>query len=319
MGSARVCSISIDLDSLVSYYQIHGLGDPPRQLRGTILRKALPRFAELLREAAVPATFFIVARDLCENEESQELLKQLIEHQGCEVANHTYSHPYDLCRLPEQVVEQEIRRGHDTIAELLGRAPVGFRAPGYSANAKVFRVLGNYSYLYDSSMFPSPPYYVAKMAIMAGMSVRGRASGAVIGDPRCLLSPAEPYRPDPVEPWRRGQGPVIELPVAVLPWSRLPAIGTMVAVSPEWLRQRLLQGIAARPFFNFELHGIDLADAIEDRIPTELAGRQPDLRVPVAKKRQKFLETLCLLKGRYQFQTLAQVATTIQREGTVAG
>jgi peptidoglycan-N-acetylglucosamine deacetylase len=312
----KLCALSVDLDPLTAYYDIHGLGDPPRQLRTTILRKALPRFEELFREAGVTATLFVVGRDLEGNPEAREVLARLAEA-GHEIANHSYSHAYELGRLPEQVIDSEIRRGHQAIVDAVGQehAPLGFRSPGYGLSARLLQALANHGYRYDSSMFPSPPYYLAKIAVMLGMTLRGRRSGAVVGDPRCVFSPAEPYRPDTVEPWRRGQSPLVELPVAVLPYSRLPAIGTLLAVSPTWMRRYLLDSMRRRPFFNLEMHGIDLADAVADRIPTELAGRQPDLRVPFADKRRRFLETLEELRASYQILTLSEVAARVQREG----
>ena len=313
----KLCALSVDLDPLTAYYDIHGLGDPPPLLRGTILRKALPRFEELFAEAQVPATFFVVGRDFEENTDAQTVLRRLAEA-GHEVGNHTYSHPYDLSQLPEQVVAAEVQRAHQVLVDVVGvdHAPVGFRAPGYSLTAKLHRVVADQGYRYDSSMFPSPPYYLAKLAVMAGMALRGRRSGAVVADPRTLLCPADPYRPDPSRPWRRGQSPLVELPVAVHPFSRVPAIGTFIAASPERLRRFFLDGMAGRPFFNLELHGIDLADAIADRIPTELAGRQPDLRVPVDEKRRRFLISIGELKQQgYRFVTLRAAAAEVQREG----
>lgn len=313
----KLCAISVDLDPLTAYYQIHGLGDPPVKLRYTILRNALPRFAELFGELGIPATFFVVGRELAGSEEAQAVVRQLVEA-GHEMGNHTYTHPYDLCSLPEQVIDAEIRRAHAAIVNAAGpeHGPVGFRTPGYHLSAKVLRVLANHGYLYDSSMFPSPPYYLAKLAVMAGMFLRGRRSGAVMSDPRGQLCPADPYRPDPQQPWRRGQAPLVELPVAVLPFARLPAIGTFLAVSPPNVRRFVLRLMERRPLFNLELHGIDLADAIADRIPTELAGRQPDLRVPFADKRRIFVQTVQELKAEYEFVTLKQAATLFQREGT---
>jgi peptidoglycan-N-acetylglucosamine deacetylase len=310
----KLCALSVDLDPLTAYYAIHGLGDTPPSLRGTILRKALPRFEELFAEAGVPATFFVVGRDFEQNTEAQPVLRRLAGA-GHEIANHTYTHPYDLSQLPEQVVESEIRRAHEVLTEVVGSPPVGFRAPGYSLSAKVHRVLARHGYRYDSSMFPSPPYYLAKLAVLGGMALRGRRSGAVVADPRTLFCPADPYRPDPERPWMRGQSPLVELPVAVHPFTRIPAIGTFIAAGPEWLRRYLLDAMARRPFFNLELHGIDLADAIADRIPTELAGRQPDLRVPFDEKRRRFLISLGELKQRYRFVTLREAAAEVQREG----
>ncbi len=315
--SKKLCSISVDLDPLTAYYKIHGLGDPPRLLRYTILRNALPRFEELFAEADVPATFFVVGQELERSEEAQ-ILRRMVDA-GHELANHTYTHPYDLNLLPEQVIDAEVRRGHDAIANLVGKehAPTGFRSPGYGINARVLEVLCNHGYRYDSSMFPSPPYYMAKIAVIAGMALRGRHSRSIIGDPRTQLCPPDPYRPDVERPWARGQAPLVELPVAVLPLSRIPAIGTLVATSPSWMRRFLLRGMERRPFFNFELHGIDLADAVADRIPTELAGRQPDLRVPFADKRRIFVETIQELKASYRFVTLSETASIMQREGKI--
>jgi len=310
----KLCAISIDLDPLTAYYKIHGLGDPPRQLRYTILRKALPRFEELLADAGVPATFFVVGQELERSEEARETVARMVE-QGHELGNHTYSHPYDLNRLPEQVIDSQIGRAHELIRQVVGveHAPVGFRSPGYGITDKVLEVLSNRSYRYDSSMFPSPPYYLAKLGVMAAMFFRGHPSGSMVSDPRGLLCPADPYRPDPVRPWRRGQSPLVELPVAVLPFSRMPAIGTLLAVSPPWLRHYILDAMSRRPFFNLELHGIDLADAVADSIPTELAGRQPDLRVPFSDKRRLFLQSIKELKQSHNFVTLREVAALAQR------
>jgi hypothetical protein len=316
MAQTKLCALSVDLDPLTAYYEIHGLGDPPRQVRYTILRKALPRFEELFAEAGVPATIFIVGRDLERFEPARGVLRRMAEA-GHELGNHTYRHPYDLNQLPEQVIDAEIGHGHRATAQLVGadHAPVGFRSPGYGVGAKVMQALANRGYSYDSSMFPSPPYYLAKAAIMAGMTLRGHSSGAVMADPRTLLCPTGPYRPDPQRPWRRGQGPLVELPVAVLPGTRMPAIGTLLAVAPGWVRRYVMAGMRRRPLFNLELHGIDLADAVADRIPTELAGRQPDLRVPFSDKRRLFLEAIRQLKQHHEFVTLREAAARFQRDG----
>ena len=310
----KLCALSVDLDPLTCYYQIHGLGEPPRRLESTIVRKALPRFEALFAEAGVPATLFVVARELAKSPEAQQTVRRMVGA-GHEVGNHTYGHPYDLCQLSAEEIDRELRRAHDVIGETVGaeRAPVGFRSPGYFINGAVAGALVRLGYRYDSSMFPSPPYWLAKLAIMAGMRLRGRRSGAVISDPRGLIAPVEPYRPSVDRPWLRGSAPLLELPVAMLPWSRIPAIGTLFAAGPAWLRRHALSSIERLRFFNFELHGIDLADAVRDSIPTELAGRQPDLRIPADEKRLIFLETIRQLQREYRFVTLAEAAERLSR------
>src|SRR5262249_35104304 len=156
--------------------------------------------------------------------------------------------------------------------------------PGYDVSAAMLDALARRGYRYDSSIFPAPAYYAAKAAVMAALAVVRRPSGAVLANPRGLAAPAEPDRPALAAPRRRGQAPIVELPVAVTPWTRVPAIGTTLIVAPPALRDRVIAAMARREVFNFELHGIDFADAEQDGIPGELVARQPDLKLPIADK-----------------------------------
>jgi hypothetical protein len=284
-----LCAVSIDLDPIPCYYRIHGLGPAPDALRDTVMRCAVPRFAELFARRGLHATFFTVGEDL-----DVELLGERgraagarvgeLAGDGHEIGNHSYSHPYELARLADDVVRHEIARADDLLAEASGRRVVGFRAPGYDLSATMLAVLAERGYAYDSSIFPAPAYYLAKAVVMAGLAAIGRPSGAVMTNPRALVASPEPYRPSPTAPWRRGDAALIELPVAVTPGARIPAIGTSLLLAPPPLRRRLVRAMRRRPLFNFELHGIDLVDAESDGIPAALVARQPDLRVPVARK-----------------------------------
>jgi hypothetical protein len=80
----------------------------------------------------------------------------------------------------------------------------------------------------------------------------------------------------------------------------------------------VLEQMRARPFFNLELHGIDLIDADSDGIPAELVARQPDLRAPLVAKQRAFEATLDRLAHDYEIVPLREVAKRVQREGAVA-
>ncbi len=313
-----ICAISIDLDPVPCYYRIHGLGDAPADLRSLIMRRCVPRFAEILARHGIAATFFVVAEDLdvqalgADARAPLALVRDLVSA-GHEIGNHSYSHPYDLARLPRERIAEEIGRAHALLGDAAGKAITGFRAPGYDVSAAIFEELGKLGYKYDSSIFPAPGYYAAKAAVMGAMALVGRKTGAVLTDPKALVAPADPYRPSPTAPWRRGQATVVELPIAVTPGLRAPVIGTSLLIAPSWLRARLLRAIRDRPFFNFELHGIDLADAEEDGIPGELVDRQPDLRVPLSRKRRALEATIDRLRLDYTFETLDEVASRVQR------
>jgi peptidoglycan/xylan/chitin deacetylase (PgdA/CDA1 family) len=314
-SGARVASVSVDLDSLECYYRIHSLeGLPPPDARFAILRRCLPRFRELFSRHRVKATFFVVGRDLEEDVEGRALLGELAR-EGHELASHTHTHPYDLVRLGAAAIASEIDRAHVAIASCAGAPPVGFRAPGYEISGEVIDALCERGYRYDSSAFPSAPYYGAKAAIMGVMRVLGRRSGSYLGSPRVVAAPLGPYRPAKGAPYRAGGLDIVELPMAVTPFLRLPVIGTSLITAPEWLRRRLVgAALRARPaggpgFFNLELHGIDLADAEGDEIPPALVARQPDLRRPLRSKLDALDATLRqAADAGARFRRLAEVA-----------
>jgi peptidoglycan/xylan/chitin deacetylase (PgdA/CDA1 family) len=307
----RRAAVSIDLDGIGCYYRIHALGPHPVELEHAILERALPRAAALFANRGIHVTWFVIGRDVDGHEANARRLRTLAEA-GDEIGNHSYSHHYDLARMSAAQVDAEIARADRVLRTI---APVrGFRAPGYDVSAAMLDTLAKLGYRYDSSVFPAPGYYAAKAAVMAALAAAGRPSGAVLTNPRALTAPADPYRPSMTAPWRRGQAPIVELPVAVTPWTRVPAIGTSLLVAPAWLRTRLVSAMARRDFFNLELHGIDFADAERDGIPGELVERQPDLRIPIDQKLERLDRVLDAVGQRWDFATLGQVAAEMQRE-----
>ncbi len=315
------CAVSIDLDAIGCYYKIHGLGAAPRELEHTILERALPRAAELFARRKIPVTWFVVGRDADAEEGSDREARTAnaqrlgeLARGGDELGNHSYSHLYELARLDSKTIDDEVGRCDRVLRAITGRPTRGFRAPGYDVSGPMLDALARRGYHYDSSIFPAPSYYAAKMAVMAALAVFRRPSGAVLANPRQLIAPTDPYRPSMRAPWRKGQAPLVELPIAVTPWTRLPAIGTSLLVAPELVRTRVLAAMAARSLFNFELHGIDFADADKDGIPGELVARQPDLRIPIADKLARLDAILDELAATREFVTLADAAAEAQRD-----
>jgi peptidoglycan/xylan/chitin deacetylase (PgdA/CDA1 family) len=306
--------VSVDLDALGCYYRIHALpGAPPEPARFAILRRCLPRFAELFARHGVRATFFVVGADLEDDAEGRAALAALARA-GHELGSHSHTHPYDFVRLGAGAIADEIDRAHAAIAACAGTPPVGFRAPGYEISDDAMELLRARGYRYDSSVFPSLAYYGVKAAVMGAMRVAGRKSGSVLGDPRVLLAPRTPYRPARGSPYRAGGDGIVELPIAVTGGVRLPVIGTSLILAPAWLRARMVAAAVREPLFNLELHGIDLCDADADGIPPALIARQPDLRRPLAHKLAALDETLSFARAASaRFVTLAEAAAAIGR------
>ena len=314
--TSPLVSVSVDLDAVECYHRIHALGEAPSaEGRFAILRRALPRLGELFVRHGIAATLFTVGRDLEDDAEGRRIVTDLAKS-GHEIASHSYSHPYDLVRLGKAGIAAEIDRAHAAIAETCGQAPVGFRAPGYEISAELIEILCERGYRYDSSVFPAIPYYLAKAAVMAGLRMAGRKSGSILGSPKVLAAPCSAYRPAAGQPYRRGNLPIIEMPVTVTPRLRLHVIGTTLVISPEWLRRRLVASALTTKHFNLELHGIDLADATSDGLSPALVARQPDLRVSLERKLAVLDATLTQAReAGATFVTLARAAERLGAEG----
>lgn len=309
--TTKHCAISIDLDGIACYYRIHGLGAAPAELEQVIYERAMPRAAALFAARKVHVTWFVIGRDAERADNAARL--GTLARAGDELGNHSYSHHYDLARMSAHEVDAEITSGDRVLREITGAPTRGFRAPGYDLSPAMLDTLARLGYRYDSSIFPAPGYYAAKAAVMGVLAAVGRPSGAVLTNPRALAAPAVPYRPSMTAPWRRGQAPLVELPIAVTPLTRVPAIGTSLLVAPAWARTRITAAMARRSFWNLELHGIDFADAEQDGIPGELVERQPDLRVPIAEKLARLDHLLDDVAKDWEIVTLAEVATDAQR------
>jgi hypothetical protein len=144
---------------------------------------------------------------------------------------------------------------------------------------------------------------------MGVMRALGRPSGSYLGSPRIVTAPRAPYRPAAGAPYRKGDLDIVELPMAVTPVLRLPVIGTSLVTAPAWLRRHLVTAALRAPFFNLELHGVDLADAEADEIPPALVAKQPDLRRPLAHKLAALDETLTAAHAAgKRFRRLDEVA-----------
>jgi hypothetical protein len=276
-GSRYLFSLSVDLDEIPNYFKIHGL-DTPEGAATAVYDIAVDRLKDLARGLGVPLTMFTVGSDLERPEAAAKL--RACREVGFEIANHSLDHRYDLTRLTSDDMRAQIKGGADAIERAVGERPVGFRAPGYTINDDVFRVLTEEGVEYDSSVFPCPAYFAAKTAAISIIAARGRTSQSVVDTPFVLMAPTGPYKVG-MPYYTRGQG-MLELPVQVTRGPKLPFIGTSVtAAGPRGARvlARMCKGLT---FVNLELHGIDVLDASDGL--EELRAYQMDVRIPRQRK-----------------------------------
>ncbi|MFH1807537.1 MAG: polysaccharide deacetylase family protein [Pseudomonadota bacterium] len=311
----KLATISIDLDGIACYHQIHGLpageGPDPAYTQG------LPRFLELMQELGVPATLFAIGRDLIDPQVAS-LLRGAVDA-GHELANHSFSHDYGLTRRSTAEISAEVRRAHRAIERICGEPPRGFRAPGYNLSDGVLDALEALNYAYDSSLFPSPAYFGLRATAIALYALRRQPSRSLVGDPRQFAARRGPYRPRRGALHLPGRGEqarrLLELPVATLPLLRMPYIGTSLGLlpgpaSPLLTRAMLLSSVP----INLELHLVDLIDASDPGVTPALAVRQRDLRVPAALKIERLRSALRVLCDRREILRLDGLARRLETE-----
>jgi hypothetical protein len=284
----RLCSVSIDLDEIGCYAQIHGLASAADS--HAVYDIALARIQAFASDSGLPLTLFVVGRDL-ERPQNVEALRRFVAD-GHEIGNHSLDHLYDLTRREETEQARQIEVANQRLSAALGVRPSGFRAPGYTVTDRLLDAIQACGMSYDSSVFPCPPYYAAKAARLLSMKFGGQRSRAILDTPRVLRSPTTPYRVGRPY-WTRGTG-LLELPIQVAGPLRVPFIGTTIAMLGPSAARLLTRSLVGTPFVNVELHGIDFLEASD--VPKALLAAQPDLRVPVTRKLESIAAVFELLR-----------------------
>ncbi|OGR07552.1 MAG: hypothetical protein A2341_11775 [Deltaproteobacteria bacterium RIFOXYB12_FULL_58_9] len=303
MNGATV-AITLDLDGPREYASIHGVElDADVELQ-QMYGRPLERFVELCQGAGASGTLFVVARDV--TAQTAATLRGLVA-MGFEVASHSSVHDYGLSRRPPTAIETDLRRSRDILEREVGARPVGFRAPGYHLSEPVLDALETLGFSYSSSVLPSPPYFFAKAAVLAGYRLLGRTSASMQGSAGMLIAPRQPYRPGR-NPYVKGTRHLVELPISVATPLRLPVTGASLVLAPRALRRLLVSSLAKQKSVVLNLHAMDLARA--DEVTRSVVGHQPELRLDVEKRLRIIGECINGL-GPRTVVTCAQLAVSV--------
>ncbi|HVN39278.1 MAG TPA: polysaccharide deacetylase family protein [Myxococcota bacterium] len=301
----KVC-VSVDLDNYQEYRRLVGSGaaEPER----SFYDDALPRFLDAFDRHGLRATFFAIGRDAASPSHAKRLREA--HARGHEIGNHSWSHPHNLRSFSRAAKEAEIAQGEEALADAVGVRPVGFRTPSVDVDAEVLEILASRGYLYDSSIIPSPLMW----AFMLYGRLFVRESDYALGLLRTPLAPARPYWPATHAIHRRrsdaeiARGALLEIPVSVTPWLRLPYYGTLWRLLGPGAFAFALRGHApARGAAHLMLHLLDLVDWHGTGLGDALE-RTPGVGVSFA-RRQRFVDGACeALVARGKPATLRDVA-----------
>ena len=302
----KTACINVDVDPLICYYAIHGIetsgiSEDPVYING------IRRFLELFDKNSIKGTFFITAYGF--SEKNTGILKEIVSS-GHEIADHSFSHDYRLTRLPKEEIFQEIKKNKDFLEETAGIVCKGFRSPGYNSSADLISVLRSVGYTYDSSLFPSISYYLAKWLLINLKKLSGHDSKSIISS---FADAFGRYTPEFIDKTVRDikkEGTFAELPMTTLfPLASIPLIGTSIIALPSFLLEWMLKISKGRSFINIEAHGIDLCGADESPHFGPLKGKQPDLAFSLERKTERFQHVIDFYKNNgFKFMTLAEVA-----------
>lgn len=154
-GGAR-CAVALSFDSDHETNELRDGGESiGRMSQGQYgNRVGVPRILQVLKEAKVPATFFVpaVAALLYPDEQRQVIAE------GHEIGLHGWIHEVNTKVPPEK--ERELHfRAADTLEKITGIRPVGMRTPSWDFSAATLKIQRELGLLYDSSLMADDDPY----------------------------------------------------------------------------------------------------------------------------------------------------------------
>lgn len=198
--------MSVDVDDWSSVLRFYSVKHVPDKANAVVdVNQGINILLNLFDRHKIKATFFVPG-DVAEKNSSK--IKE-IAAKGHEVACHGLHHDKNECVLGPVEQFTRIRKALIILKNIIGRRPLGFRAPCLRANNVTLEVLERLGFLYDSSFLPM---FIPR----------------VYGS----LSPNfKPYFPS------LSIGSLVEIPVSVNPIVRFPLSGSwMRNLGPLWVK-----------------------------------------------------------------------------------
>jgi peptidoglycan-N-acetylglucosamine deacetylase len=142
------CAVALTFDNFGESYDLLRYGHAGGANADGVYapRRGIPRVLDLLEKHDVPATFFLEGWNV---RKYPDLAREIVAR-GHEIAGHGWMHE-DWNELQPERERDLVKRTTETIAEVTGQAPRGWRAPGGLTTVDTMAVLHDNGYIYDSS------------------------------------------------------------------------------------------------------------------------------------------------------------------------
>jgi len=214
--SKPTASLSLDLDNKWSYMKNNG--SEGWEEYPSYLDTFVPYILEILQDLDLKLTFFIVGQDAA-FEKNQKYIR-MIADAGHEIANHSFKHETFLHLYTREQLADEIDKAHTAIEKASGRAPKGFRGPGFTWSETLMEVLTEKGYVYDSSTFPTIIGPLARMYYFRTSkltSAQKKERKELFGKFSDGFMKLKPYF------WKfKNNSRLLEIPVTTMPLFRIP-------------------------------------------------------------------------------------------------
>ena len=199
----------------------------------------------------------------------------------------------------------------DICKSVTGIRPIGFRSPGWNIDDSAIPLLKELGYRYDSSVFPTTLMPLMKFAHWASMSGQAKPNRTTMGMWRYMTAPITPYQTSQASLSKKGESGLVEFPVSVTPFLRLPFFATLLLKAGNKFYKTFYESIkrAGLPV-HFQMHLSDFVDyslpELQDQIPpTHRGAYVPQALVtPLKKKLKVFGMMMDLMVADYDFITL---------------
>ena len=305
-----LAALSLDLDNRWSYLKTRG--DPEWAGLPSYFDRLLPMVLDLLDEARLKITFFVVGQDAALEKNGPALRE--IPDRGHDIGNHSFKHEPWLSTYGPEDILREVREAGRAITGATGRRPAGFRGPGFSWSPALVEVLAEEGYLYDATTLPTflgplgRLYYFAKSGL--GGEDRERRKD-LYGNLRDGFRPLRPYV------WRTpSRKRLLEIPVTTMPLLKTPFhLSYLIylgryspALMDAYLKTAVRLCRISGTGLSFLLHPLDFLG------PEDAPGLSffPGMDVPPARKHDFFRRAIATIARDFDIVDMATYARTIE-------
>jgi len=303
-----LAAVTSDIDTLKSIYHGHGCRRPDGYT-SVEFRMGLENFSRFLDPYGIKATLFMIGNDFLNKQNISYI--HAVRNEGHEIANHTMTHAQGFRLLKKEEKEGEIAGMQAICEQTTGYRPIGFRAPGWNMSNDAVLILKQMGYMYDSSIHPTVLTPLLKTLHYLNTSSRSGGDRTTLGHLSYMLAPIQPYISSLNNLQKPGNEGLIEFPLTVIPYIRLPFWATfLLSTGLDFFKMSYLTIKNLKMSIQYSFHLSDFVDYdhpdIRDQVPHRGDGVYipKALMMPLQSKLSLFRQALDIIAKDYEFITL---------------